>query len=55
MNQESLGGRVQLHTEENDKQTISNYSGSVQLKQGMSKHTICPHHKDYCKPVIKLS
>ena len=52
--QQSLVGEFNRVQEESNKETISNYSGSVWLKKGRPKHCIYPHKKDYCDTCAKL-
>ena len=46
--QQSLVGEFNRVQIENNQPTISNYSGSLWLKQERPKHDIYPHKKDYC-------
>lgn len=52
--QQSLVGEFNRVQIENNQPTISNYSGSVWLKQERPKHDIYPHKKDYCDNCAKF-
>ena len=51
---QSVLGEFNRVQKENNRQTISNYSGSVWLKQERSKYAIYPHQKDYCDTCAKI-